>query len=76
MKLQVLVDNSGNETGVFIPIQDWENIKRDYPEIEESTTDLPEWQKKLIDDRLQRIKDKPDAIIDGATFFERLGSKK
>ena len=52
MKLQVLQDNFGNQTGVFIPIQDWENIKRSYPNIEKVDQDLPQWQKDILDIRL------------------------
>jgi hypothetical protein len=28
MKAQIIQDNNGLPTGVFIPIEDWENIKK------------------------------------------------
>lgn len=43
MNLQVLQDNFGNQKGVFIPIEDWENIKRHYPNIEKVNQELPQW---------------------------------
>lgn len=30
MSLQVIHDNKGKETGVFIPISEWKKLKRDY----------------------------------------------
>lgn len=37
MKTQIIEDRNGMPTGVFIPIEDWENIKRKYPEIDKWT---------------------------------------
>ncbi len=55
MKLQVLQDNFGNPTGIFMPIEDWNLIKNNYPDIENLSTDLPQWEKDLIDSRLDAI---------------------
>lgn len=38
MKLQVLQDNLGNQTGVYVPIEDWNLIKNNYPDIEKKIT--------------------------------------
>ncbi|OJW81893.1 MAG: hypothetical protein BGO69_15500 [Bacteroidetes bacterium 46-16] len=50
---QYTYDNLGNPIGVFIPIEEWNNLA------EELHLDIPEWQKKLIDLRLEeyRIED-------------------
>lgn len=35
MNLQYISDNKGKTTGVFIPIQEWEDLKSKYKELEE-----------------------------------------
>lgn len=52
MKTQIIKDYNGLPTGVFIPIQDWENLKKHYPNIEKVDEELPQWQKNLLDARL------------------------
>ena len=56
MRLQIIQDQNGKTTGVFITIEDWENIKRKYPNIEKAEDDLPQWQKEIIDARLLDLK--------------------
>lgn len=62
MKLQILQDNFGNQTGVFLPIADWNLIKNNYPDIENLEDDLPQWEKDLIDERLDNYKKKPQDV--------------
>ena len=38
MRLQVIHDEKGKDTGVFIPIEYWTLIKSQYPDIEEVDT--------------------------------------
>ncbi len=52
MKTQIIQDHNGIPTGVFIPIEDWENLKKNYPNIEKVNEDLPQWQKDILDIRL------------------------
>lgn len=52
MSTQIIQDHNGLPTGVFIPIEDWENLKRNYPNIEKVNEDLPQWQKDILDIRL------------------------
>ena len=56
MRPQIIQDQNGKTTGVFITIEDWENIKRKYPNIEKAEEDLPQWQKEIIDARLLDLK--------------------
>ena len=56
MNLQYLHDISGNTTGVFIPIKAWNKLKEKYHDIEiEDNTELHQWQKDIIDERLEKI---------------------
>ncbi len=61
MKPQVIQDHNGNPTGVFIPIKEWEEIKKQYPGIEDNQSfELSLEQKKILDERLKA--DKQDFI--------------
>ncbi len=52
MKTQVIQGYNGIPAGVFIPIEDWENIKKHYPNIENVGQELPLWQKDILEIRL------------------------
>ena len=55
MGMQYLHDISGKRTGVFIPIKAWHKLKEKYHDIEiEDNTELHEWQKNIIDKRLEK----------------------
>jgi Putative addiction module component len=62
MRLQIIQDSSGKEAGVFIPMDDWNKIKYNYPGIDSIGDELPQWQKDLIDERLQIIASNPERL--------------
>ena len=67
MNLQYISDNNGIPTGVFIPIRDWEIIKKKYADIEKEIVysgDIPQWHKEIINERLAEYKANPKNIID------------
>lgn len=68
MKPQYTYDNNGNPIGVFLPIEDWNRITEKYNDIEE----LPDWQKKLIDERLEYVNDNPNENIELASFLNEM----
>jgi hypothetical protein len=72
MKLQVIHDSKGQSTGVFIPIEDWTMIKNQYPDIEITVEDLPQWEKDLIDSRLEAIAENPNRLKPGTELFKEL----
>ena len=63
---QYTYDNKGNPVGVFLSINDWHQIS------EELHIEIPEWQKKLIDLRLQEYHDDPLQMEDSDAFFAEL----
>lgn len=71
MRTQIIKDHNGLPTGVFIPIEDWENIKKNYPSIEKVDTDLPQWQKDIIDARLADLNN-PDKFKSIEHLFDVL----
>ncbi len=75
MKLQVLQDNFGNQTGVYVPMEDWNLIKDNYPDIETLEQELPQWEKDLIDGRLEAIAKNPERLQPIKNLFEELKRK-
>jgi hypothetical protein len=63
MSLQYVQNDRGETTAVLIPIEDWKRIKNKHPDIaEEESTELPDWQKNLIDSRLSEIENNPERL--------------
>jgi len=68
MTPQYTYDNNGEPVGVFIPIGDWNKITEKYSDIE----DVPQWEKDLIEQRLDFIKRHPDQLISIEDFIAEL----
>lgn len=64
MKFQYILDSSGNTTGVFIPISEWNELKAKYKGIDQEQTDIPVWQVEKVQKRLEDYKNNPDEAID------------
>ncbi|MBP6386974.1 MAG: addiction module component CHP02574 family protein [Pseudarcicella sp.] len=75
MRLQVIQDGQGKNTGVFIPMEDWTLIKNQYPDIESADLDLPKWEKDLINDRLDAITKNPERLKSGKNLLKELKRK-
>lgn len=63
---QYTYDNSGNPVGVFLSIDDWHRLA------EELDIEIPDWQKKLIDLRLQEYQSNPSHMENADAFFAEL----
>ncbi len=72
MKLQVLKDNFGNQTGVYIPAEEWTLIKQQYPDIEYIDQELPQWQKDIVLERLHN----PQGTMDAFEMIDDLENEK
>lgn len=75
MKLQVLQDSFGNQTGVYVPMEDWTLIKSNYSDIENLDNKVPQWEKDLIDDRLDAISNNPELLQPIQELFDELQRK-
>ena len=64
MKLQYISDDKGQTTGVFIPINEWNNLINKYKDIGQEEFNIPEWQKDLVLKRLEDYKKNPGSAID------------
>lgn len=75
MNLQYISDNQGLHTGVIIPIADWEALKLKYKELEEEENEkveIPEWHKKLLDQRMESLKSNPNNVLDFDKTIEEI----
>ncbi len=68
MNLQYLQDNNGNTTAVVVPIEEWNKFTEKYHDLE----DLPQWQKNIIDQRLDFVKNHPDELVLLKGFMKEL----
>lgn len=64
MNLQYISDSKGQTTGVFIPINEWNDLKNKYKNIEQEEVNVPEWHKDLVLKRLDDYKKNPDSAMD------------
>jgi hypothetical protein len=56
-------------------MEDWMLIKNNYPDIENVGHDLPQWEKDLIDKRLNLINDNPQRLRPINELFAELNRK-
>ena len=68
MNLQYLQDNNGNTTAVVIPIEEWNKFTEKYSDLEE----LSQWQKNIVDQRLDMLKNHPDQLVPLEDFIKEL----
>lgn len=64
MNLQYISDSKGQTTGVFIPIQEWEDLKSRYKGLEDEEVILPDWHINLVKERLDEYKTDPGKAMD------------
>lgn len=54
MKLQVIQDGRGKTTGVYIPINDWKELKRQYKDLEVLEYEEPS-KKQLLEELKEAV---------------------
>lgn len=64
MNLQFISDSTGKTTGVFIPINEWNELKNKFKGIEQEDIDVPEWHKDIVRNRLDDYYKNPETAID------------
>jgi len=63
MSVQYISDSKGKTTGVFIPVGEWEKLKKKYEGLEEAAEAMPEWHKHVVHERLATYKANPNVAI-------------
>lgn len=64
MNLQFISDSTGETTGVYIPIKEWNELKSKFKEIEQVEIDVPEWHKDIVRQRLANYEKNPAQALD------------
>jgi hypothetical protein len=64
MNLQYISDSKGQTTGVFIPINEWNDLKNKYKDIEQEDLGIPDWHKDIVNHRLDEYKKNPGSAKD------------
>jgi hypothetical protein len=70
MNPQLIQDSNGNNAGVFITMEDWDLIESIYPGINNLEKELPQWQKDMIDERLDAIAKNLEKLKPISKLFE------
>jgi len=64
MNLQYISDSTGQTTGVFIPIKEWNELKNKFKGIEQEGIDIPDWHVEVVQKRLEDYKNNPKDVLD------------
>ena len=64
MSLQYISDSTGQTTGVFIPINEWNDLKNRFKGIEQEEVGVPEWQIDIVRERAKSYKNNPKQVLD------------
>ena len=79
MTLQFIHDNRGNTTGVFIPIDEWQDLKTKYTDLQteeaQNNIEITSWQKEIIDQRLDDYYKNPNDVVDFDTTIANIRKK-
>ena len=60
---QFTYDNNGNKIGVFLSIEEWEQLEKNVP-----MNTVPRWEKELILKGLEEYRQNQDSLIDWETI--------
>ena len=64
MNLQYISDNNGETTGVYIPIQEWNDLKTKFKGIEQEESSVPDWHINLVRKRYENYLKNPEQGLD------------
>jgi hypothetical protein len=64
MSLQFISDSTGETTGVFIPIEEWNKLKDKFKGIEQAEITVPDWHIDVLNKRLSDYKKNPAQVMD------------
>jgi hypothetical protein len=70
LNLQYITNSKGVPSGVFIPIEDWERIKKEL----DSKLEIPEWHKEILIDRLNIFQAGNARLMDTDTVLKEMES--
>lgn len=75
MNIQYISDSTGSLTGVFIPINEWNELKDKFTGIENEDIVIPEWHKKELDKRIESYENNPAQVLDFDKAMDEIEKK-
>ena len=76
MNLQYFSDSQGKVTGVYLPIEIWNEFKSKYEELSQLEHDIPDWQKEISRKSLMEYKADPFSSISAQEALDKYRKKK
>lgn len=64
MNLQFISDSKGQTTGVFIPINEWNELKIKYKGLDQDEMEIPSWHLDIVMERIADYEKNPDQTLD------------
>lgn len=64
MSLQYISDSTGKTAGVFIPINEWNELKSKFKGIETEELDISKWHIDILNERLIDCQKNPGQALD------------
>ena len=75
MNLQFISDSKGQTTGVFIPINEWNELKIKYKGIDNEEFDIPSWQMDEVMERMEDYRKNPEQALDFDQVIDEIQSE-
>ena len=72
MNVQYITDANGMTTGVYIPIEFWNELRKKYDGLDEVNTDIPQWQIDETRRRVQLLDQDPNRAIPSDKVFDEI----
>ncbi len=73
IQTQFIFDDDGKKIGAIIPIEDYNKFIQ--PLKGDELTDIPEWHKKILDERRDNYAKDPESYINARDFRKTIMSK-
>lgn len=70
MTPQYTYDTSGRPIGVFLPIEDWNNLKNRYLDLDND--EMPQWHKEILDKRMEILAQNPEEVTPLDEFLKEM----
>jgi len=72
MNLQYITDSQGKTTGVFIPIEEWTDLKSKMKDFDLEEVEIPEWHKTIVRERMEAYRKNPEQTVDFDTAIDEI----
>jgi hypothetical protein len=72
MNVQYIKDDKGGNAGVFIPIEEWEELLERLKKVESIDASVEEWQKSVVNERMSQYHKNPSKTYDAEKTLREL----